>query len=199
MQACVLGEPVHGNQGEDIKQYLERMERVIAQAEEIHSSTVVHTRSASRRHSFNRSQLSYSGMADDRAMHSGKRSPLRRSYGSSAEEQVSSGAVSMAAGAEAQSTISPCAEHKTNGLHTSADIASNGNLQLNITAGLSNWMAGNTAAPPQTALPASRNTTEQPTQPPAIVHCEDVQVVDGRCVQQSVVLATPPRGTSPVP
>lgn len=74
----VLEEPIHGSQREDIKQYLQRMERVIAQAEELHHHTVVQSNSIMRRSNFSR-RRSYSGNG---SVPAGVKdtNPLRRSY-----------------------------------------------------------------------------------------------------------------------
>ncbi|BDA50889.1 hypothetical protein COCOBI_17-1080 [Coccomyxa sp. Obi] len=74
----VLEEPIHGSQREDIKQYLQRMERVIAQAEELHYHTVVQSNSIMRRTNISR-RRSYSGNG---SFPTGVKdtNPLRKSY-----------------------------------------------------------------------------------------------------------------------
>jgi hypothetical protein len=80
-EAQAMEEPIHGNQREDIKQYLRRMERVIAQAEELHSHTVIQSNSSMRRSKFSR-RRSYSGNGSCPEAPAGSKdiNALRRSY-----------------------------------------------------------------------------------------------------------------------
>lgn len=146
-----------------MKQYLQRMERVIAQAEELHSNTVVHSTSSARRQNLNR-RLSYSTSseaADAQLKKADLKSPVRLPGVPAAE-----GSTTKAAGHQPQhcrmpSQISKAAASTdipvaltareqclSNGHEGAAGSASNLDL-LNSAATLHDWIADSPNAQPK--------------------------------------------------
>jgi len=181
----------HGSQREDIKEYLKRMERVIAQAEEMHLHTVVQSNSSTRRSNFARRQ-SYSGQGSIPEGHEEGRGshPLRRSYCLATDERRQNGTKL----------------EDLPGKAAAAQISRGDGELLDSGATLSDWMEENAergeglGAPGEAAAdlaPVGRATDDVLLDPEACltfrIGSDGVPVSESDC--DSVVMASPVRGT----